>query len=277
MTIPPASGVSDARPRQVPQPMIMTPASGVSDVRPQLQRQPKTMTNASGLTDVQPQGTQRHLDHHHRNQDHHNLRHRLRTLHLRYLIKYLDQDHQYQNKQHHCCNYLDQYHSPKSYRCDPCHVSIYSHGDRREIINTHSELPKEEFRVMELPQSGKMQPRIIDRIYPPVTLSRSRLDSSHLGSKWLSLSSGLPRAALSIRGDGATPKYKDNPDQKWNGIPNMLIAPGGLPTHAVQDGNLGSVHRQHRRIAKTPTPEGGVCEVAGTRYLRGSDRHPTHH
>ena len=91
--------------------------------------------------------------------------------------------------------------------CDPCHVSIYSPGDRREITNTHSESPKEEFYVMELPQSGKMQPCIIDPIYPPVTQSRSRLDSSHPGSKRLSLSSGLPRAALSIRGDGATPKY----------------------------------------------------------------------
>ena len=144
-------------------------------------------------------------------------------------------------------------------------------------MNTHSESPKEEFHVMELPQSGKMQPRIIDPIYPPVTQSRSRLDSSHLGSKRLSLSSGIPRAALSIRGDGATRKYKDNPDQKWNGILNMLIVPGGPPTHPVQDGNLGSVPRQHRRIAKTPTPEGCVWEVAGTRYLRGSDRHPTHH
>ena len=113
-------------------------------------------------------------------------------------------------------------------------------------MDTHSESPKEEFRVMELPQSGKMQPRIIDPIYPPVTQSRSRLDSSHLGSEQLSLSSSLPRAALSIRGDGATPKYKDNPDQKWNGIPNMLIVPGGLPTHPVQDGNLGSVPRRHR-------------------------------
>ena len=91
--------------------------------------------------------------------------------------------------------------------CDPCYVSIYSPGDQREIINTHSESPKEEFRVMELPQSGKIQPRIIDPIYPPVTQSRSRLDSSHSGSKRLSLSSGLPRAALSIRGNGATPKY----------------------------------------------------------------------
>ena len=129
------------------------------------------------------------------------------------------------------------------HRCDPYHISIYSPGDRREIMKTHSELPKEEFRVMELPQSSKMQPRIIDPIYPPVTQSRSRLDSSHLGSKRLSESSGLPRAALSIRGDGATPKYKDNPDQKWNGILNMLIVPGGplAPTHPVYDGNLGSV------------------------------------
>ena len=31
--------------------------------------------------------------------------------------------------------------------CDPCHVSIYSPEDRREIMNTHSESPKEEFRV----------------------------------------------------------------------------------------------------------------------------------
>ena len=73
--------------------------------------------------------------------------------------------------------------SPHYTLCDPCLVSIYSPGDRREIMNTHSESPKEEFRVMELPQSGKMQPRIIDPIYPLVTQSRSRLDSSHLGSK----------------------------------------------------------------------------------------------
>ena len=90
--------------------------------------------------------------------------------------------------------------------CDPCHVSIYSPRDRREITNTHSESPKEEFRVMELPQSGKIQPRIIDPVYPPITQSRSRLDSSHPGSKRLSLPSGLHRAALSICGDGATPK-----------------------------------------------------------------------
>ena len=90
--------------------------------------------------------------------------------------------------------------------CDPCHISIYSPGDQREITNTHSESPKEEFRVIELPQSGKIQPRIIDPIYPPITHSRSRLDSSHPGSKRLSLPSGLPRAALSIRGDGATPR-----------------------------------------------------------------------
>ena len=143
-------------------------------------------------------------------------------------------------------------------------------------MNTHSESPKEEFRVMELPQSGKIQPRIIDPIYPPVTQSRSRLDSSHPGSKRLSLSSGLPRAALSIRGDGATPKYKDKPDQKWKGIPNMLIVPGGPPTYPVHDGNLRSIPRQHRRIAKTPTPKGCVWEVAGMRYLWGGDRHPTH-
>ena len=144
-------------------------------------------------------------------------------------------------------------------------------------MNTHSESPKEEFRVMELPQSSKMQTRIIYPIYPPVTQSKSRLDSSHLGSKQLGLSSGLPRAALSICSDGDTPKYKDNPVQKWNGIPNMLIVPGGPPTHPVHDGNLGSIPRQHRRIAKTPTLEGCVWEVAETRYLRGGDRHPIHH
>ena len=94
---------------------------------------------------------------------------------------------------------------------------------------------------MELPQSSKIQPRIIDPIYPPVIQSRSRLDSSHPGSKRLSLSSGLPRAALSIRGDGATPEYKAKPDQKWNGIPNMLIVPSVPPTHPVHDGNLGSI------------------------------------
>ena len=66
------------------------------------------------------------------------------------------------------------------------------------------------------------------------------------------------------------------PDQKWNGIPNMLIVPGGPPTYPVHDGNLGSVPRQHRRIAKTPTPKGCIWEVAGTRYPRGSDRHPTY-
>ena len=108
-------------------------------------------------------------------------------------------------------------------------------------MNTHSESPKEEFRVMELPQS-KIQPCIIDPIYPPVTQSRSRLDSSHPGSKRLSLSSGLPRTALSIRGDGATLKYSNgkgySPDQKWNDILNMLIVPGGPPTHPVHDGNL---------------------------------------
>ena len=172
--------------------------------------------------------------------------------------------------------YKQYIHQVQGYKCDPCHVSIYSPRDRREIMNTHSESPKEEFHVMELPQSGKMQPRIIDPIYPPVTQGRFRLDSSYLGSKRLSLSSGLPRAALSVRGDGATPKYKDNSDQKWNGIPNMLIVPGGPPTHPVQDSNLGSVPRQHRRIAKTPTPEGCVWEVAGTYYLRGGDCHPTH-
>ena len=100
---------------------------------------------------------------------------------------------------------------------------------------------------MELPQSGKIQPRIIDPIYPPVTQSRSRLDSSHPRSKRLSLPSGLPRAAFSIRGDGATPEYSNgkeySPDQKWNDIPNMLIVPGGPPTHPVHDGNLGSVPR----------------------------------
>ena len=96
-----------------------------------------------------------------------------------------------------------------SYHCDPCHISIYSPGDRREIMNTHSESRKEEFHVLELPQSGKIQPRIIDPIYPPVTQSRFRLDSSYLGSKRISLSSGLPRAALSIHGDGATPKYSN--------------------------------------------------------------------
>ena len=146
-------------------------------------------------------------------------------------------------------------------------------------MNTHSESPKEEFRVMELPQSGKIQPRIIDPIYPPVTQSRSRLDSSHPESKWLSLSSGLPRAALSIRGNGATPEgyNKDTPDQKWGGIPNMLIVPGGPPTYPVHGGNLGIIARQHRRIAKTSTAKGCVWEVAGTRYLRGSDRYPTYH
>ena len=35
--------------------MTMTPASGVSNTRPKLQLQPKTMTNISGVTDVQPQ------------------------------------------------------------------------------------------------------------------------------------------------------------------------------------------------------------------------------
>ena len=133
---------------------------------------------------------------------------------------------------------------------DPCHVGIYSPVDRREIMNTHLESPKEELRVMDLPQSGKIQPRMIDPIYPPVTQSRSRLDSSHPGSKRLSLSSGLHRAALSIRGDGAIPKYSNgkgySPDQKWNSIPNMLIVPGGLPTHPVHNGNIGSVPRQHR-------------------------------
>ena len=148
-------------------------------------------------------------------------------------------------------------------------------------MNTHSESPKEEFRVTELPQRSKKQPRIIDPIYPPVTQSRSRLDSSHPGSKRLSLSSGFPRAALSIRGDGATQKYSNgkgySPDQIWNGIPNMLIVPGSSPpTHPVHDGNLGSVPRQHRRIAKTPTPKGCVWEVARTRYLQGGNCHPTH-
>ena len=90
--------------------------------------------------------------------------------------------------------------------CDPCHVSIYSLGNPREIMNTNSYSPKEEFHVMELPQSSKMQSCIIDPIYPLVTQSRSRLDSSYLGSKRLSLSSSLSRAALSIRGEGATPK-----------------------------------------------------------------------
>ena len=148
-------------------------------------------------------------------------------------------------------------------------------------MNTHSELPKEEFRVMELPQSGKMQQRIIDPIYPPVTQSRSRLDSSYPGSKRQSLSSGLPRAALSIRGDGTTPEDSNgkgySPDQKWHSIPNMLIIPRGLPTHPVHDGNLGSIPRQHGRIAKTPTLEGCIWEVAGTHYLWGGDRHLTHH
>ena len=143
-------------------------------------------------------------------------------------------------------------------------------------MNTHSKSPKEEFRVMELPQSGKIQPRIINPIYPPVTQSRSRLDSSHPGSKRLSLSSGLPKAALSIHGNVATPKYKDKPDQKWSGIPNMLIVPGDPPTYPVHDGNLGCIPRQHRQIAKTPTPMGCVWEVAGTCCLWGGDRHPTH-
>ena len=147
-------------------------------------------------------------------------------------------------------------------------------------MNTDSESPKEEFRVMELPHSGKIQPRIINPIYPPVTQSRSRLDSSNPGSKLLGLSSGLPRAALSIHGDGATPEYSNgkeySPDQKCNGIPNMLIVPGGPTAHPVHDGNLGSVPRQHRRIAKTPTPEGCVWEVAETPHMRGSDRHPTY-
>ena len=34
---------------------------------------------------------------------------------------------------------------PPAYKvgdCDQCHVSIYSPGDRREIMNTHSESPK---------------------------------------------------------------------------------------------------------------------------------------
>ena len=85
-------------------------------------------------------------------------------------------------------------------------------------MNTHSESPKEEFRVMELPQSGKMQPRIIDPIYPPVTQSRFRLDSSHPGGKQLSLSSGLPSTAHSIRGDWTTPEDSNgkgySPNQK---------------------------------------------------------------
>ena len=142
-------------------------------------------------------------------------------------------------------------------------------------MNPHSESSKEEFRIMELPQSGKIQPRIINPIYPPVTQSRSRLDSSHPGSNRLSLSSGLPRAAHSIHSNGTRPKYKDKPDQKWNGIPNMLIVPGGPPTYPVHDGNLGSIPRQHRGIVKIPTPKGCVWEVTGTRNLWGGDRHPT--
>ena len=56
----------------------------------------------------------------------------------------------------------------------------------------------------------------------------------------------------------------------------MLIVPGGQPTHLVHDGNLGSIPGQHRRIAKTPNLEGYVSVVAGTHYLWGGDRHPTH-
>ena len=91
-------------------------------------------------------------------------------------------------------------------------------------MNTHSESPKGEFRVMELPQSGKIQPRIIDPIYPPVTQSRSRLDSSNPGSKCyppVSPEQPFPYAAMG--------PYQKNriktPDQKWNGIPNMLSRP----------------------------------------------------
>ena len=93
-------------------------------------------------------------------------------------------------------------------------------------------------------KSGKMQPHITDPIYPPVTQSISRLDFSHPGSKRLSLSSGLPRAVLSIHSNGTTPKGKKySPDQEWNGIPNVLIVPGGPPTYPVHDGNLGSIPR----------------------------------
>ena len=148
-------------------------------------------------------------------------------------------------------------------------------------MNTHLESPKEEFCVMELAQSGKIQPRIIDPIYPPVTQSRSRLDSSHPGSKRLSLSSGLTRAALSIFGDGATPKYSNgkgnSSDQKWNGIQNMFIVPGGPLTYPVQNRILGSLPRKHRQIEMTSTWEGCEWEVARTHNLSGGDRHPTQH
>ena len=129
-------------------------------------------------------------------------------------------------------------------------------------MNTHSESPTEEFQVLELPQSGKIQSHIIDPIYPPVTQSRSRLDSSYPRSKRLSLSTGLPRAALFICGDGAIPKYSNgkghSPDQKWNGILNMLIVPGGPLTYPVYDGNLRSITRHHRRIAKKPSLVGCI-------------------
>ena len=110
--------------------------------------------------------------------------------------------------------------------------------------------PKEEFRVMELPYSGKMQARITDPIYPPVTQSISRLNSSHPGNKQLSLSSGLPGVSRSICSDGARPNNSNGkeycPDQKWNSIPNMHFVPGGLPTYPVYDGNFGSTSQQHR-------------------------------